>query len=654
MVTKHVSPHLSKKKVRDFPRIPLEGHIDLTYRCNNNCRHCWTRIPLDSQEKKDELPVDEIIRIVNEARQMGCQKWFISGGEPLIRPDFTEIFEYITHHSLFYSINTNGTLINPEIAILMKKKGRKWVALYGATADVHDHITRNPGSFEAMLRGCRYLKEAGAGFMIQVIPMKDNYHQFQDMINLAQTLTPFWRVGASWLLLSASGNIQKNREIKFQRLSADQVISVEPPDYFSLEDLEKQITCSGHVDADGDGLFSSCIEKRNDFYVDPYGRLVFCRFIKDPSLSFDLRKSNFKQGWENHIPSLKNQIKESEEFLNNCGSCDLKTDCYWCPVYGYLEHRRYGAKVEYLCEIARENHKFKIKWFKDHRRFYNIAGLSIQVDSDLPIKDNTFHPKLKPFEVKQPGEEMIKIRHRFYLPDLSGRDLGERVFHKTPWTIFQKGDSWIYLSTPEGNKTPLQIMIFNHDHSRGIIYNAGDYVFKEGNLGSLMLCRSDQLLLARVMADKQGFFIHSSGVIFQDRGLLFVGHSEAGKSTMVKMFKDKAEILCDDRIVVRKWPNGFRIHGTWNHGEVSQISPGSAPLKAIFFLEKAGKNKLIPIHTKKEAIKRILACLVKSLVTRDWWEKMFSLVEELTQDVPCYRLLFDKSGKVVKLLENLH
>ena len=63
-----------------------------------------------------------------------------------------------------YSLNTNGTLITPRIAKLLCRRGNKLVAIYGATAEVHDRIIRMPGSFEAVMQGCAYLREAGAGF----------------------------------------------------------------------------------------------------------------------------------------------------------------------------------------------------------------------------------------------------------------------------------------------------------------------------------------------------------------------------------------------------------------------------------------------------------------------------------------------------------
>jgi MoaA/NifB/PqqE/SkfB family radical SAM enzyme len=121
--------YLQLKKIDTLPRLPLEGSIDLTYRCNDNCRHCWLRISPESKEKEEELSFEEIKGIVNEAKAMGYRRWSISGGEPMLRSDFAEVFDYITTHSNSYSINTNGTLITPQIARLMKRKGVKMVAL---------------------------------------------------------------------------------------------------------------------------------------------------------------------------------------------------------------------------------------------------------------------------------------------------------------------------------------------------------------------------------------------------------------------------------------------------------------------------------------------------------------------------------------------
>lgn len=383
--------------------------------------------------------------------------------------------------------------------------------------------------------------------------------------------------------------------------------------------------------------------------------MTFCGFIKEPGLCYDLRKGNFKECWEKFIPSLVRKVKANKEYRENCGSCQFRKDCRWCPVYGYLEHRRFSAKVSYLCEVAKKNREFKDNWQKNHQRYFKIADITIQVESDLAITETTFHPKFKYFEAAGPGEDTISIRHHFSLPDLNGQDLGKELYRKPPWAIYKKGNSWVYLGIlpKPRDKILHRVAVFNSDHTRARIYNYNEETFLKGGLDSLTLFPTDQILLARILADRQGCYLHSCGVNLKGKGLLFVGHSEAGKSTMATMLKDKAEILCDDRIIIRNRAEGFKIYGTWSHGDVPDVSGNSAPLKAILFLEKSEKNYIIPINDKKEKSQRLLSHLIKPFVTRDWLEKTLSLIEKISDQVPCYVLEFDKSGGAVELLKKL-
>jgi len=644
-----------KSYLKEVPHLPLGGNLDLTYRCNNNCRHCWLRIPPRAKARQQELSFNEIKYLVDEARKMGCQKWNISGGEPMLRPDFAEIFIYITDKSVSYSLNTNGTLITPEIARLLKRRGNKMVALYGATAEVHDHVTRNPGSFEATMRGFAHLKEAGAGFTVQLIPLRDNYHQFEAMVNLAQSLGPHYRIGAAWLHLSACASARRNAEIRRQRLDPQEVIALDQSDLSYEERLADKAEPACYKAASNDVLFAECIANRRDFHIDPYGQMTFCAFIKDPALRYDLRKGTFQEAWEVFIPSLGNSVRGGSEYRENCAECDLRQDCRWCDVYGYLEHGRHGAKVDYLCQVARENRAFKENWQRRHRRYYEIAGITVQVEADLPITDQTFAPKFKQFEVQGPGSDPISIRHHFGLPDLQGKNLGQEVHRRPPWAIYRKGESWVYLGIAPGADDPSlhQLAVFNQDHTRARIYNQGEDIFLKGDLHALTLFPTDQILLARVLADRQGCFLHSSGVILDGHGLLFVGHSEAGKSTTMQMLQGKAEILCDDRNIVRHWPDGFRVYGTWSHGEVPLVSAASAPLSAILFLHKSNRNRLRLLQDRKKIIGRLLACLIKPMVSADWWEKMLALMEVLAREIPCYEMEFDQSGEIVAKLTDL-
>lgn len=98
------------------PHLPLNGSIDLTYRCNNSCRHCWLHQPDTRKVRERELSFQEWVAIIDQARAMGTHTWAISGGEPMLREDFSDLLDYITSKASSYSLNTNGALITPAIA----------------------------------------------------------------------------------------------------------------------------------------------------------------------------------------------------------------------------------------------------------------------------------------------------------------------------------------------------------------------------------------------------------------------------------------------------------------------------------------------------------------------------------------------------------
>jgi MoaA/NifB/PqqE/SkfB family radical SAM enzyme len=649
---------MNHKILKDFPRLPLDGKLDLTYRCNNNCRHCWLWLPNDISVQTDELSMEEITHIVDEARQMGCQSWYLSGGEPMLRPEFPDIFDYITRKSISYTLNTNGTLITPKIAKLLTRPGKIMVALYGATAEINDHVTRNPGSFDATMRGIAYLKEAGARFIIQIIPMRANYHQYEKMVKLSQSLSPHYRHGAAWLWLSANHCITRNQEIISQRLTPAELLKLDKPvptpehiRRLASKDNSNNLPLCDKTQPN-ERLFASCINSRRDFHIDPYGQMSFCCFIKDPALRYDLRQGSFHEAWDHFIPSLAEVVIGDQEYLENCGSCDLRSDCRWCPVYSYLEHGRYTAKVEYLCEEARAKKRFKEIWMMTHLRYYQIAGMTIQLTADFPITDETFAPRFNKFRVDGPSEDMISIRLVSGVPERSELRLDQEVYRKPPWAIYKQRDSWVYLgvSDKKNHPKPFKVAILSKDHNKMTICCNLEF-FRWNNLHSLTTFPSDQILLAQVLANRQACFIHASGFIMDHQGLLFVGHSNAGKSTMLKMLRGYGEILCDDRMIVRRWPDGFRIHGSWSHGELPDVSPASAPLKAIFYLEQASVNELIPITNEKERLGKMLSHVVRPLMTSDWWEKTLELADKITTEVPAYRLRFDLSGDVVDLLK---
>jgi len=536
--------------------------------------------------------------------------------------------------------------------------------VYGATAEVYDNVTRNPGGFDAMMRGFTYLKEAGAGFTVQLIPMRANWHQFAQMEELAKSLSRHYRVGAPWLFKSACGDARRNAEIERQRLDPTDVVELDQPDvaYEERETALEAAEADGEAAARGDDrLYAACIERRRDFHVDPYGGMTFCSFVKDPELRYDLRTGTVAEAWEEFIPALADKVRGGSEYIEGCAVCDLRDDCRWCDAYGYLEHGRHGARVEHLCAVARENREFKESWVRDHRRYYEIAGVTVQVESDLPFSDTTFDRKFASFAVDVPGDDTVVIRHHFGLPELDGKESGEEVYRNPPWAIYRRGQSWVYegIAPDADDPTLHRVAVFSADHTRGELYNekAHEQWWRDGGLGSLTMFPSDQILLARLLADREGCFLHSGGLLVDGQGFLFVGHSDAGKSTTMELVRrelgERVEILCDDRNIVRRWPEGFRVHGTWSHGDVPDVSSASAPLRAILFLEQSAHNEIVPLTDRKLIWQRLLATLIRPMVTADWWHKEMDVLEQIVDEVPCFTMRFDRSGAIVRELEQL-
>lgn len=347
----------------------------------------------------------------------------------------------------------------------------------------------------------------------------------------------------------------------------------------------------------------------------------------------------------------------------------------------------------------------------DDCRYFQIAGVTVRVESDLPFADDTFDAKFASFRREGPGEETVAIRHHFGLPyEVSyarggGREWSpvaggewEEVYRKPPWAIYRVGRSWVYEGiAPDPDDSSLhRVAVFSDDHARGELYNpehAADW-WRDGGLGALTMFPSDQIWLARLLADRDACYLHSGAMIVhppgggrgktEGDGLLFVGHSDAGKSTTMLLVKDalgeRAEILCDDRNIVRRWAAGtgvggatradgavradgaagadgagagFRVHGTWSHGDVPDVSSASAPLRAILFLEQSSENRLVPLDDRKQVWQRLLATLIRPLVTAEWMHRSMDVLERLVDEVPCYTMRFDRSGAIVPELETL-
>jgi len=290
-------------------------------------------------------------------------------------------------------------------------------------------------------------------------------------------------------------------------------------------------------------------------------------------------------------------------------------------------------------------------------RYYSIGGVTICLRSGLPFKDSTFQAKFEKFRVAGPAKrDNITVEHHFGIPVAGRIPAGIEVYNKLPWVIVKSRKKLIYKCVSRcGQKERVHNLVLSDiSHSRFDIYHADKNAYLKGGLHSLTMLPSDQILFAGVLSGRRAAYLHACGVVFSGKGLLFAGHSGAGKTTLAKMCDRRGGlVLCDDRIVARGHGGRFRIYGTWSNGEFSKVSGENAPLKGIFFLRKAGIDRISRIEDKKEIFRQLGACLIKPLQTVGWWEKMLVLLEQISRSVPAYTLDFNKAGRVVELLRKL-
>lgn len=291
-------------------------------------------------------------------------------------------------------------------------------------------------------------------------------------------------------------------------------------------------------------------------------------------------------------------------------------------------------------------------------KYFHIAGMSIEVRSDLPFNGSTFAPKFEHFETSGPLEENIVLNHHFSSTgNIKIGSSDKKIYFRSPWAIYQQDEKWIYqrIKPKPPHESTYQTIVTNTEHSHLDIYN--DTTIKQkflaGGLESLTLFPTDQILTGRLLAYRDGCIMHSLGIILDGNGYLFVGHSDAGKSTMALMMKKEALILCDDRNIIRKKNGEYILSGTWSHGDVPDVSSKTAPLKAIFFLNQSPENALEPILDETKIFESLLACLIKPLETRDWWEKSLDFLSMVSKEVHCWNLRFNKNGTVFDLIKGL-
>ena len=217
-----------KSKVR-IDRLDLE----LTERCNNSCIHCYINLPADDAAAESrEMTSAEVQQILQEAAALGCMTVRFSGGEPLLRKDFPELYRAARTLGLKALISTNATLITPELADLFYQVPpleRLEVTIYGMKKESYESVTQTPGSFEATMRGLSLLLERRIPFVVKGTLLPPNLDEINEFETWASTL-PGMDAHPAYLIFldlrSRRDSEEKNHRIRHLRLSPEKSLAL--------------------------------------------------------------------------------------------------------------------------------------------------------------------------------------------------------------------------------------------------------------------------------------------------------------------------------------------------------------------------------------------------------------------------------------------
>ena len=309
--------------------IPLSVHFDITYRCNERCVHCY----LDHDDL-GEMTTAEIEDVLDQLADAGVFFLALSGGEVLMRRDFFDIVEHARRRLFNVKIKTNGVMIREPEARRLRQLGVEQVqiSVYSHRPEVHDGITKLPGSLRRTIEAIRFLKLQGLKVSMANVLMTANMFDNQSVMSLAKDL------GVSYTLdPTITPKIDGNTAILALRAPAAELRRV-----FQNEELVGNVAefCAPPAAPDEDVMDGyPCSAGHTSCYISPYGDVFPC--VQFPLPSGNLRREKFVEIWR-HSSALKEVRSIRARDLTTCSTCSHVGSCSRCPGLAYMEGNMRG------------------------------------------------------------------------------------------------------------------------------------------------------------------------------------------------------------------------------------------------------------------------------------------------------------------------
>lgn len=327
-------------------RVPFVGMLELTSRCNLRCVHCYLG-PQEEQHRKRaaELTTAEVFRLLDEMAEAGTLNLTITGGDPMMRPDFADIYRHARTRGLLVSVFCDGILVTDRIVELFRElpPSTVEVSIYGATAETYERITRVPGSYVKFVAGVRRLLDGGIRTAFKTVLMTLNRHELPEMQRMAREWGGSFRFdSAIFPCLPDSRSEPIDLRVEPEEAAAAQLsdpeVLKEYADYFERWD---DLAPSKELYQCGAGVTA--------FYVGPFGEVSPC--LMTTRYRYDARKEGgFAARWRDDVGALRSRRAEHPD--HGCSSCSVRAVCDGCPAMFALETGREDVKSDYVCRTT--------------------------------------------------------------------------------------------------------------------------------------------------------------------------------------------------------------------------------------------------------------------------------------------------------------
>lgn len=271
-------------------RYPLACQWEITCRCNLRCIMCYTDCFNRPEKIRAELTTEEILRIMDELAEAGCVELALTGGEPLARPDFFDLYGHAKASGFLVTLFTNGTLITEEIAdrLASLPPHRIEISLHGITERTFERVTQGNGSFARCMRAIGILLERKLPLVLKTTAMTVNQDEILAIKRYVQGLGPVeYRLGEE-LRPTLEGS------------DAPGLLALSDEELSELNRQDAELwteACRNQARPP-----QPCRSGYRSCHIDAYGQLQLCSGNR--RMSYDLRHGSFKEGFYHHLPAF--------------------------------------------------------------------------------------------------------------------------------------------------------------------------------------------------------------------------------------------------------------------------------------------------------------------------------------------------------------